>query len=307
MPRVRLIAAGDLHHMASNRDSLLCARALELWRLLEAQVASQNPDALLQLGDLIDGYQLPIDVCRRDLEAVQAVFDKSPVPVHALIGNHETVYLPDRPFMLRTLHWEDFSRVVEIGPLRVVLFDLTVDGESYGLLTPERAAWLEAAVTRAPQKPVLLLQHPLVHPKESVCEHRHYVQNSGAYRELLARLPQIVMLLTGHRHIPDLLEIPGTKPSTPAPGQRIGVLPQITLAAFCSYPLTFAELHADAEARTLTFRELPLEPQPAHPISKELPALLREVLETKVQELPEVWRGRERMTPALREVKVRWA
>ncbi|MBI3832597.1 MAG: metallophosphoesterase [Planctomycetes bacterium] len=303
---LKLLVVGDLHHMERNRDSLYCARALELWSLLVAQVKERPPAAILQLGDLIDGYHLPIEVCRRDLLDVHKVLMQSPYPVHPLIGNHETIYLPDRPFILETLGLSAISRVAAFGAVRAVFFDLTVDGESYGLLTPERAAWLEAELDRAPERPAIILQHPLIHPDEETCGHRHYVQNSGAYLRLLARHPQVQMVLTGHRHIPTRLEFRGTDKPARRPGARRGPLVQLTLPAFCSWPFTYGALTVDEPAGALTFREEPLEPVEGVFSKRALEELLAEGRRIRIEENPDVWSARVRLSPELKEVTAVW-
>lgn len=292
--------------MARNRDALYCARALELWSLLVAQIKNRPPAAILQLGDLIDGYHLPIDVCRRDLLAVRKVLAQSPYPVHPIIGNHETIYLPDRPFILETLGLSSISRVAEFGAVRAVFFDLTVDGESHGLLTSERAEWLNAELNREPERPAIIFQHPLIHPEEETCGHRHYVQNSGEYLRLLTRHPQVQMILTGHRHIPTKLEFRGIGAPPRRPGARRGPLVQITLPAFCSWPFTYGSLSIDASAAALTFREEPLEPVEGLLGKPALEELLSEGRRIRVEENPDVWTARVRLSPEIKEVPVAW-
>ncbi len=109
--------------------------------------------------------------------------------------------IPERTFLLSVMGVEAFSRIIELGALRVILFDLTVDGESYGAFTPERRAWLEGAVAVAPAKPCIVVQHQLVHPTDEESMHRHYVRESGAYRRWLAGRPEVRLIVTGHRHI----------------------------------------------------------------------------------------------------------
>ena len=286
---IRLVIAGDLHHQAQDRGYLLCSQVLKLWGRF-ADSKKNLAHCFFQVGDLIDGYELPDATKRADLVAAVAALNASPRPVHAIVGNHETYWLPDRAFHLQALGLPSISRVVEAGPLRIVLFDVTVDNESYGELTSERAAWLADTLSVSPDKPVIVLQHQLIHATDEICEHRHYVKNSGEYRRLLEKYQQVRMIVTGHRHIPTLT--------------MIGVVPQVTLGAFCSFPFTFAEIVADK--RQAVFRELPLETTFETADLTEFQRLLALSHEGIIKQNREVWEGRGRMTAELREIVIKW-
>ena len=293
----RILIAGDLHHQERDRGYLMCSHALRLWR----EFANPNPKGIpplcfLQVGDLIDGYELPHDIGRRDLTAAAAELKASSAAAHAIVGNHETFWLPDREFHLRALGVDSISRVVDAGPLRIVLFDVTVHNASHGELTAARAEWLVAAVQAEPAKPAIVIQHQLIHPSDEISEDRYYVRNSGEYRRLLERLPRIQLIITGHRHVPALTLIQA----------GAGSVPQVTVGAFCSFPFTIGELGIDAVARTMVFRELPLESTFNRDADAEFQALLQRSQRAIVADDPETWTARPRMTPALREIVLRW-
>ena len=251
-----------------------------------------KPHAYIQVGDLIDGYMLPIETNKLDLATVGEALQSSPVPVHAIIGNHEIYFLPDRPYHLKALNLEAMSRVVDCG-MRIVLLDLTVERESYGELTPERAAWLTAAATADPARPVLIVQHQPIHPSDEICTHRHYVRNSGDYRRLLARLSNVRMIVTGHRHIPEVT--------------YFDAIPQVTLGAFCSFPFTVGELSIDVNARQAVFSEKLLEEVCALHVSLDFPRMLDDSRRMIIEDNPDVWRDRARLTRELADVRISWA
>jgi len=287
--RTHIRIAGDLHHQEHDRGYLMCSQVLKLWR--QFAHSKDRPQSCFQVGDLIDGYELPDETNRRDLLAAVAELKSSPMPVHAIVGNHETYWLPDRAFHLKALELDSISRVIDAGPLSVILFDVTVDNESFGELTADRARWL-SDVVNADARPAIVIQHQLIHASEVVCGHRHYVRNSGDYRKLLQRLPQIKLLVTGHRHIPALT--------------MIGSIPQVTLGAFCSFPFTFAEISIDSANEKGVFRELPLESTFDPGEIPEFQELLKHSQRLIIEHAPEVWTGRPRMTPELREISLSW-
>ena len=305
----RVLLVGDLHHQASDRDSLLCSRALPLWRALAGHLRGDPPRAILQVGDLIDGYHLPLETCKEDFRRIAEEVRRTPCPVHTLIGNHETIYLPDRTFLLSAMGVEAFSRVIELGALRVILFDLTVDGESFGAFTSERRAWLEAAVADAPAKPCIVVQHQLVHPTDEKCTHRHYVRESGAYRRWLAGRPEVRLIVTGHRHIPTFsaLNAPAGQAAAQEALELPGVTAQVTLPAFCAWPFTLSELRVEPARRRLELRERPLEEFVAPAFAAALPELIERGRRLRVDEHPAVWAQRERLTPELRQINLSWA
>lgn len=287
----RIVFVGDLHYQAQDRGYLLCSRALELWRALTLR-GNAPPHAFVQVGDLIDGYKLPIDNNKLDLATVGEALRRSPVPAHAIVGNHETYWLPDRAYHLQALKLESFSRVID-GAVRIVLFDVTVDHESYGELTPERAAWLTAAASAEPARPIVIVQHQPIHVSDEICTHRHYVRNSGDYRRLLARLPNVRMLITGHRHIPEVT--------------TVNSIPQVTLGAFCSYPFTIGELSIDAAAQQAVLRERPLEALCELDASLDFSQMLDASQRMIIADNPDVWRNRPRLTRELADVRMSWA
>jgi hypothetical protein len=286
---MRFLLIGDFHHQAIDRGNLLCSQAIPLWQKLITSKQPQ-PDAYFQVGDLIDGYKLADPDCREDMEEITAATRCCPVPFHPIIGNHETCWLPDRPFHLKALNLRTFSRVIDLGPMRMVLFDITVDRHSHGELTKERVKWLIEAVQAEPRKPTIILQHQLVHGEDEICNHRHYVLNSGEYRKLLDTLPQVVMLITGHRHLPTLTLLGARK------------IPQITLGAFCSYPFTVGELCIDTIKSNATFREVALETLFDPGIHAEFSSTVEHGYQLLMEHKKGLWGDRPRLTPDLKEV-----
>lgn len=67
------------------RNSIqLLRKALRSW-----SEAAVTPDFILQLGDIIDGFNLRHEASEQALEAVLKEFSSSPAKVHHVWGNHE--------------------------------------------------------------------------------------------------------------------------------------------------------------------------------------------------------------------------
>lgn len=63
---------------------LLLRKALKSW-----SAAAVKPDFVLQLGDIIDGFNRRHDASERSLEVVLREFSSCPASVHHVWGNHE--------------------------------------------------------------------------------------------------------------------------------------------------------------------------------------------------------------------------
>lgn len=194
----------DLHlrprGLAANRvveTNMLATRALRAAaRLVPA------PDALLLTGDLADrGEPGAYAVLTRLLA------EAGPAPVFAIPGNHD-----DRAALAAALpraRMEDgfIQYAVEDFPVRLVLLDTLVPGASHGELCARRLAWLEATLAAAPDRPTLVaLHHP---PFATGIGHmdRIALRAPDAFAAVLARHPQVRLVVCGHVHRPIVTRI----------------------------------------------------------------------------------------------------
>ncbi|MGC3965454.1 MAG: phosphodiesterase [Rhodocyclaceae bacterium] len=155
-----------------------------------------QPDLLVLTGDLVDGGA-PEEYARlRDLLRPLGM------PMLAIPGNHDArdsmrVAFADQAWFADDafLHY-----VVRRGPLRIVALDTVVPGEGRGELCVRRLAWLENTLTAEPAVPTLVLMH---HPPfETGIGFMDALGLTGreAFAEVVARHPQIRLILCGHLH-----------------------------------------------------------------------------------------------------------
>jgi len=154
-----------------------------------------RPDVLLVTGDMSDhGDAASYRRLKRYLSGL-------PMPVHFCMGNHDAraTFLEQYPgtptadgFIQYTL--EDF-------PLRIVVTDTLEVGRHGGGFCATRAAWLEARLAEATDRPTLLVLHhpPIDHGITwmSVGEGEAWARR---LREVVERHPQIVAMICGHVH-----------------------------------------------------------------------------------------------------------
>ncbi len=89
--------------------------------------------------------------------------------------------------------------------VRIIGFDVTVDGMPYGEATPERLAWLRKELDAAKNRElVIVATHQLLHPtcpRDVMPEWNLWmVRNHAEVRELLEQYPNVRLALSGHHH-----------------------------------------------------------------------------------------------------------
>lgn len=167
---------------------------------------SPRPDLVIVSGDLTE-HGRP-----EDFAALVTLLAPLPMPVYAVPGNHDrreamraafnrAGYLP--------LHGP-LNFTIDSGPLRVVGLDSLVEDRSHGALLPETLAYLDAALSAAPDRPALVMLH---HPP-FVCGIGHMdeirlLAGADELGRILSRHSQVQRLVTGHLHRPVLVTFAG--------------------------------------------------------------------------------------------------
>ncbi|MDH4163527.1 MAG: metallophosphoesterase [Nitrospirota bacterium] len=138
------------------------------------------------------------------------------VPYYILLGNMEVSPVAG----VSTLTTEDYlsawrGRGVAPGrtswtadpvsTVRVIGFDVTVEGRPYGEAGPERLAWLRKQLRAAKKKKlVILATHQLLlptTPRDTMPEWSLWmVRNHAVVRELLEQHPNVRLVVSGHHH-----------------------------------------------------------------------------------------------------------
>jgi 3',5'-cyclic AMP phosphodiesterase CpdA len=195
-----LLHLSDLHMrprgmaaMRSCETNMLAERALRAVRDFRPRA-----DALIISGDLVNNglaeeYRNFAEVLGRLIES----------PVYVIPGNHddratmraELAHLPGVTSDPEFIHY-----TVEDLPVRLVMLDTHIPGQTDGELCPRRLAWLEAALAAAPERPTVVVMH---HPSFA-CGIRHMdrisLREPAAFNALIARHKQVRLVLTGHHH-----------------------------------------------------------------------------------------------------------
>jgi 3',5'-cyclic AMP phosphodiesterase CpdA len=195
MPKPVLLAqVSDLHIGAGENgaDPVAHLRAV----IAAIRSLPNQPDAVLVSGDLThDGGPREYAIARELLEGLGA-------PLHVLSGNHDDRGLLRKAFDLPGEGEEPVNYSVDVGELRLVLFDSNVPGQDPGRYDPEQLRWLDAELGAHPERPTMLaLHHP---PLATGVREWDGINLEPGQRPLLAevvaRHPQLRAIVGGHLH-----------------------------------------------------------------------------------------------------------
>ncbi|HVY14863.1 MAG TPA: phosphodiesterase [Rhodopila sp.] len=197
-----IVQLTDLHvrprGMACNRVSetnMLTEQALRVVRRMQPQ-----PDLVLITGDLTEcgmpaEYENFATILRRAL----------PGPVYVVPGNHDRrgnlrqhlAYLPgvtgDPEFVQYT---------IEDHPVRVVMLDTLVPGQSHGALSDSQLGWLDARLAEQPSKPTLVAMHHPAFFTGLPHMDRIALQEPERFAAVIGRHKQVQRIIAGHHHRP---------------------------------------------------------------------------------------------------------
>ncbi len=190
----------DLHMCAPGRLAYgaVDTNALSHRALAAVGAFRPAPAALLVTGDLAnEGADAEYAAFRA------AVTRHVSLPVYVIPGNHDAT-----DALRRVLAgWpglDDGGRFIHYTiddlPVRIVMLDTHVPGENYGLLCPERLAFLEAALSTGPERPTLIAMH---HPPFACgigFMDRDNLRNAPEFADIVGRHRQVRQIVCGHVH-----------------------------------------------------------------------------------------------------------
>lgn len=180
-------------------DTTACLRQA----LARLHTLPQRPDVLLITGDLVDAgspeeYDRLHGLLRQGLQGLD-------LPCLLVPGNHDSTAamrqaFADQPGARAPGAWWQFAVRHEGWPLRIVGLDTVLPGDSGGLLCETRLQWLHDTLAAEPDTPVLLaLHHP---PFDTGIGHMDDIglQGREGLAQVLARHPQVQLVVCGHLH-----------------------------------------------------------------------------------------------------------
>jgi 3',5'-cyclic-AMP phosphodiesterase len=168
------------------------AATVDAVRGLETQ-----PDAVLLTGDLAD------HAADDEYERLRQLLAPIGAPLFVLPGNHDDRTALRRHFGATGAGSEPVQYAADLGSLRLVVLDSTRPGEDGGELDAGRLAWLEEALSDAPQTPTVLALHhpPLTTGIPAMDEIGLPPTDQRALGDIVERHPQVRRIVAGHLHL----------------------------------------------------------------------------------------------------------
>jgi 3',5'-cyclic AMP phosphodiesterase CpdA len=194
MKPVLLAQLSDLH-LGANWEGVDPQPRLE--QVIEAVRALPNRvDAVIVSGDLTDSGG------EEDYLLVKQLLARLEVPVHVLPGNHDLRGSMRRVFELPGDGEEPINYSVEVGDLRLIVFDSIVPGEDRGVFDAEQLRWLDDELGKEPERPTILAMHhpPLATGIPEWDGINLVAPEREALAEVVGRHPQLRAIVGGHLH-----------------------------------------------------------------------------------------------------------
>jgi Icc protein len=233
--------------------------------LLDVLRAEQS-DLVIHLGDFTCGggyFHMPPADFAPVSAAIRRDFAALPMPVYVLPGNHDCVpgggdwRVFEQIWGLR----HTLGHTVDLPAARLILVHsqghspaqlaaAAPDDPIYGWVGDEELARLDADLTGAGDRPVILFLHQLLIPWGSGPDYVDYYGTGNADRvlEIVDRHANVRAVFQGHAHLYDVQE------------RNVGIrpCPFIVTPAVIDYPLGWLDLELDEGCLRVTLRQLPL-------------------------------------------------
>lgn len=189
--QLHLAQISDTHVRADDNG----AAAAQLKRALE-QTREYRADLIVLTGDLVND-------ARADEYAVLAeTIADPPAPLYLMPGNHDDRALLRSAFPAHAYLPREgpLSFVIDDFPVRIIMVDDIVPGETHGLLGREGADWLDEMLSNAPAKPTIVALHHPPFLTHDLLFDKIGLLDAGLFAAVIARHRQVARIICGHHH-----------------------------------------------------------------------------------------------------------
>lgn len=171
------------------------APTLALKRAMEG-ARRYGAEAILLTGDLVN------DEKPEEYTELARALAAPPAPVFVLPGNHDDRSLirdsfADHRYLPRG---ENLSYVIDMYAVRIVMVDQICPSQTHGEFTAELAAWLDATLAAAPQKPTLVALHHPPFATHDILFDKIALHHQDRFAEVIAKHRQVQRIVCGHHH-----------------------------------------------------------------------------------------------------------
>jgi 3',5'-cyclic-AMP phosphodiesterase len=187
-----LVAQISDTHIRADDDG---AAALQLQRAL-AQARHYQADAILLTGDLAN------DERESEYAVLAQTIADPPAPIFLMPGNHDDrarirAAFPGHAYLPRS---GGLSYALDMFPVRILVLDQIVPGETHGLMTQALADWLDRTLAAEPVKPTIVALHHPPFPTHDLLFDRIGLHVGELFADVIARHRQVTRIICGHHH-----------------------------------------------------------------------------------------------------------
>jgi alkaline phosphatase len=210
---VRIGLVTDMHYADKpSVGSRHYRESLEKLATAARQMHTDQPDLMVELGDLIDSANT-VTVEKEHLQRIGHEFSSLPGQKHYVLGNH-CVHTLTKDEFLSGIGQEQSYYSFDFGGFHFVVLDSCFrnDGQPYGRMNFDwtdanipatELQWLRADLQRAKGKTIVF-----AHQRLDVSNH-YSVENAAQVRKVLEDSGKVLTVLQGHSHENDYQEIAG--------------------------------------------------------------------------------------------------
>lgn len=168
----------------------------DLLRRALAQAREYQANVILLTGDLVN------DEREAEYRVLADVLATERTPLYLQPGNHDDrdrirAAFPNHAYLPSDGH---LSFVVNDLPVRLVVVDQIVPGQTHGLFTRELATWLDAELARAPDTPTVIALHHPPFPTHDKLFDRIGLWEHELFASVVSRHRQVIRIIAGHHH-----------------------------------------------------------------------------------------------------------
>lgn len=176
--------------------------------LREIAAAKPTPDIIVASGDLTEAGVID------DYRTLRELFDRCPVPVLPMMGNHDVRETFREVFPEIPTHDGFIQYVVDRGPVRLIMLDTLEEGRHGGGFCEVRETWLDARLREAGDRAcVVFVHHPPVQTGIDWMTIHEEEAWAARLEGVVSRYRNVVAVLAGHIHRPIVAAWAGTRVS----------------------------------------------------------------------------------------------
>lgn len=202
---MRFAILSDLHiNHSPEPGKRLREHANSLARSCIERAAAQRAEMILFPGDVVDTHSA------RDLETAQEILSQSPVPIAAIVGNHDEPEAFHAAFGIPECGYYSFDRA------GVHFVMLSTPNELALAPGSEQMAWLEADLEAHRDVDTLVFSHYSFvahafyeHATTLLDNGKQYLVYGKEVCDVLARFPRVRAVFAGHNNVPTFAESKG--------------------------------------------------------------------------------------------------